>query len=248
MSVKVYFIGCGDAFGNGGRFQTCFIIEDSKGRIAIDFGASSLVALKQQNIDPTSLSMIVISHLHGDHFAGLPFLLLDLHRQAQDTKPLILAGPPGFIDSLETLCNAMYPDMWERDWSFPLKLVEIVPGLPVEFLGRSIATQEVAHSTRIAPSTAIRITCDGKTIGYSGDTGWTEDLVKIAAGTHLFICECNFFAENRSTTHLNYQTVKKNKGRLHTKRLILTHLSDEPLGSLDRIDIEIAEDGKVISI
>lgn len=247
MPVKVYLIGCGDAFGNGGRYQSCFLIEDSKGRIALDFGASSLIALKRQNIDPASLNMVVISHLHGDHFAGLPYLLLDLHR-VQSTKQLILAGPPGFINALQILCNAMYPEMWERQWTFPLELVEIVPGQPVEFLGRNITTRQVSHSSRVAPPTGIRMSSDGKTIGYSGDTGWTEELVILAEATQLFICECNFFFQNPSTTHMSYKTIMENTGRLRTERLILTHLGEEALDNVDKIDIEIAEDGKVVNI
>lgn len=248
MSVQVHFIGCGDAFGSGGRFQTCFLIEDSRGRIAIDFGASSLIALKRQGIDPASIDMVIVSHLHGDHFAGLPFLLLDLHLRAQSTRPLTLAGPPGFAKGLKNLCNVMYPDVWEIEWQFPFNVIEIVPGIPAELLGRSISTRQVAHSSRIAPSTAIRITCDGKTIGYSGDTGWTDELLKIAIGTELFICECNFYTRNLSETHLNYETIIENLSQIQTKRLILTHLGEEALNHLDNMNIETAEEGKVISI
>ena len=65
----------GDAFGSGGRFNTCFMLETAKGVLLVDFGASSLVALKARGIDPLLIDGIVISHLHGDHFGALPFLL-----------------------------------------------------------------------------------------------------------------------------------------------------------------------------
>ena len=52
MSVTVRFVGSGDSFGSGGRFQTCILVDGPASRIAIDFGTSSLIALAQQDIDP----------------------------------------------------------------------------------------------------------------------------------------------------------------------------------------------------
>lgn len=248
MSVQLQFIGCGDAFGSGGRFQTCFVIDDSQGRIGIDFGASSLIALKSHNIEPAGLDMVIISHLHGDHFAGLPFLLLDLHLRAKSGRPLTLAGPPGFAESLENLCNVMYPNIWETQWHFPLNVVEIKPGIDTELFGRTFTTREVLHSPHNSPATAIRVACDDKVIAYSGDTGWTDALVEVADGTDLFICECNFFTMNPSIHHLSYAALLENVSRLRTKRLILTHLSDEALEHEEKMDIEVAADGKVVSL
>lgn len=68
--MQLHVVGGGDAFGSGGRFNTCFVIDDSIGRFAVDFGATSMVALQAQTIEPASIDLIILTHLHGDHFGG----------------------------------------------------------------------------------------------------------------------------------------------------------------------------------
>ena len=77
MSVTVTFVGSGDSFGSGGRFNTCFVVDTPDVRYAIDFGASSLIALNQAGIDHNTIDAIVLTHFHADHCAGIPFMLMD---------------------------------------------------------------------------------------------------------------------------------------------------------------------------
>jgi len=74
--MQVQFIGSGDAFGSGGRFNTCFHVTGKKMNFLIDCGASSLIALKANNIDLNSIDTILFSHFHADHFGGIPFFML----------------------------------------------------------------------------------------------------------------------------------------------------------------------------
>ena len=75
--MRLTIVGSGDAFGSGGRFNTCFFLETAKSVLLVDCGASTPVALKAHALDPNRIDGIVLSHLHGDHFGGLPFLFLD---------------------------------------------------------------------------------------------------------------------------------------------------------------------------
>ena len=68
--MKLTIVGSGDAFGSGGRANTCFWLETAKGTLVVDFGASALPALKARELDPNRIDAIVLSHLHGDHFGG----------------------------------------------------------------------------------------------------------------------------------------------------------------------------------
>src|SRR5216117_4367175 len=103
MAVSVRFVGSGDSFGSGGRFQTCIVVDGPRSRVALDFGTSSLIALAQQSIEPNSLDAILLTHLHGDHCGGVPFLLIDAMLGARRERPLIVAGPTGTRAHLESL-------------------------------------------------------------------------------------------------------------------------------------------------
>ena len=87
MTMRLTIIGSGDAFGSGGRFNTCFFLETAKGTLLVDCGASSLVALKARGVDPNAIDGIVLSHLHGDHFFQSPYL--DLSGEPGNTSGML---------------------------------------------------------------------------------------------------------------------------------------------------------------
>src|SRR5256885_5253601 len=92
--MRVRFLGSGDALGSGGRFQTCIHVQAAGAQVLLDCGASSLVAMRRFGVDPQAIDAVVLSHLHGDHFGGVPFLILDAQFKRR-TRPLTVAGPPG---------------------------------------------------------------------------------------------------------------------------------------------------------
>jgi ribonuclease BN (tRNA processing enzyme) len=91
----------------------------------------------------------------------------------------------------------------------------------------------------------LRIECAGKSIVYSGNTEWTDNLINVAQGADLFIAEAYFY-EKKIKFHLNYQTLMEKKAELDCKRIVLTHMSDDVLCRLDSLELEYAEDGKEI--
>jgi ribonuclease BN (tRNA processing enzyme) len=132
--VRLTVVGSGDAFGSGGRFNTCFRIEAGDSAILLDCGASSLVALKARGIDINSIDGIILSHLHGDHFGALPFLLLDWQFHARRERPATVAGPPGTRERLDAACEVFFPRSSRNAWKFALDVVEIAPGVPAQVL------------------------------------------------------------------------------------------------------------------
>src|SRR5215203_1963881 len=183
--MRLTIIGSGDAFGSGGRFNTCFMIETGGRIVLLDCGASSLVALKGRNIDPNTIDGIILSHLHGDHFGALPFLLLDAQFLAQRERPLLIAGPPGTRARLDAALEVFFPRSTANKWRFSWKVMEIEVGRETEVLGHSVTTTEVVHYSG-APSTALRLSDGQKLFAYSGDTEWVEALVAVANGADLF--------------------------------------------------------------
>src|SRR3954451_18763896 len=138
--MRLTIVGSGDAFGSGGRFNTCFWLETAKATLMIDCGASSPVALKARGLDHGQVDGIILSHLHGDHFGALPFLLLDAQLVMRRKRPLTIAGPPGSRVRIETAVEVFFPRALANKWRFPLEIVEIEVGRPSDFLGHSVTT------------------------------------------------------------------------------------------------------------
>jgi ribonuclease BN (tRNA processing enzyme) len=249
MTMKLTVIGCGDAFGSGGRFNTCFMIDALNKRLLLDCGASSLVALKARSVDLNSIDGVMLSHLHGDHFGALPFFLLDSQFLGRREKPLSIFGPPGTKARLTAAMEVFFPDSSKTKWRFPLDVGEITPDMPDEILGLSIRTTQVVHHSG-APSTAVRLSDGQKTLTYSGDTEWTDALIPIADGADLFVCECYEYARDH-TGHMSFAKLKEKRALFNVRRMMLTHMNPNMLARADEARHEgylVAEDGFVLDV
>lgn len=244
--MKFTFVGCGDAFGSGGRFQTCFHVETGDDEFLIDFGASSLVALRQRGLDHNNVSTIFISHLHGDHFGGLPFFLLDAQFISCRTRPIVLAGPVGLQERMMTLAEVLFPGSASIERNFEIEWVELSPGVCTQVAGKSVTPIETLHPSG-APSLALRIEVDGRTLAYSGDTGRLEGLEAVSRGADLFVCESSTY-DKVTSVHLDYKSLVKHADKFGARRMILTHMGPEMLDALDRCVIDTAHDGLVIDL
>ena len=246
MSVRLTFVGSGDAFASGGRFQTCLHFEaDGTEPLVIDCGASTLIALKRLGIDPASVGHIALSHLHGDHFAGLPWLILD-GQFAKRTKPLTITGPEGTQQRVQDTFELLYPGATDAKRRFETRFVHYEARTPHQFGPATITAYPVSHSAGTAPH-GLRVEYAGKVIAYSGDTEWTHTLPEIAHDADLFVCECNFF-DKKAPGHLDHDTLLRHRAELDCKRMLITHMSDDMLAHLTEIGFEAAADGAVIEI
>jgi ribonuclease BN (tRNA processing enzyme) len=245
-AVTFRVLGSGDAFASGGRLQTCFHVVCGARQLLIDCGATALVGAKRFGVDPAAIDAILISHLHGDHIGGLPFLLLHGQHVARRTRPLVIAGPEGTGPRLAALLAAMFPGAGEGGWRFPLEIVELRPGVPATVVGVRIEASEVVHPAG-APPLALRVHCDGRIIAYSGDTQWTDVLPAVGRDADLFVCECYAF-DQPVANHLSYQELRTRLGTIGAKRVLLTHMSEPMLARLGDIDVATASDGMVIEL
>ncbi len=242
--VEIQFIGSGDAFGSGGRFQTCIGVRSPDDFFLIDCGASSLIAMRQQRVEPRDVSKVLITHLHGDHFGGLPFFLLDAQLVSKRSAPLTIAGPPGLEDRLMQAMEVLFAGSSKVEPSFDLRIVELKPRQATPIDGVSVIAFPAAHFSG-APSYSLRIEVAGKVLAYSGDSQWTDALLEASAGADLFACECYVFDKD-VPLHNSYARIVENRPRMTCQRIILTHMSDDMLSRLSEIDLETAEDGKAV--
>ncbi len=242
--IKLTFIGTGDAFGSGGRLSTCFYVKAPDFGFLIDCGASSIPGLKMNGIDTNDIGTILITHFHGDHFAGLSFFLLEAAVYRRE-KPITIVSPARCKDKVSQLLSLLYPGTEVLD-KLNISFLEYQPFETIVTGGLKVQAYPVIHSEASFPH-GLRIHIADKIISYSGDTEWTDNLIPLSADADLFICECNFF-NLQVRGHMNYQSLKSRLPGLTCKKIILTHFDNEMLNNIDQIDAECAFDGMKVDI
>ena len=244
--MRIRFLGSGDAFGSGGRLQTCILLETPAGGVLVDCGASALIAMRRFAVEPNTIDTILLSHLHGDHFGGIPFFILDAQLVSKRIRPLVIAGPAGTKERIHRAMEVLFPGSSTVPRGFKVEIVELEPERPRDVGPITVTPYLVEHASG-APALALRMACAGKTVTYTGDTAWTDALIPAARGSDLLIAEAYFY-DKRVPFHLDLQTLLSHLPELRTERLVITHMSADMLGRLDALPCEWAEDGRLLEL
>jgi len=234
--MKVTIVGSGDAFASGGRAHTCIRIDTAQATTLVDFGATSMSGWKKLGFCLNDVDAVVITHLHGDHFGGLPFLLLDCQFVAHRTKPLKLVGPPGLKDRLHQAIEAFFPGATETPWTFAWDVEEIPPRRVTAAAGLTLESFEVLHPSG-SLATGVRLSDGHHVFAYSGDTGWTDVLFDLADGADIFLVEC-YSGGPPIPHHMDWPTLAAKLPSFTAKRVVATHMSETALAR--RPDMEAA--------
>lgn len=243
---EVLFIGTSDAFGAGGRRQSAALLRGRRGSLLLDCGATTGTGLRELGVERDEIETILVSHFHGDHFGGIPLLLLAALYQDGRRHPLHIAGPPRIEARVRGLARAMGHAIEDRDWSFPIRFHEIPAGSELEIGPAHIEAFATQHQLESHPQ-AYRVETGGELIAYSGDTGWFPELPRISAGSDLFICECTLHRE-KLDFHLDLETLERHQRDFDTGRLLITHLGEEMSSLRGACSIETADDGLVVKL
>lgn len=244
--MQLQFVGCGDAFGSGGRFNTCFHVTGTEANFLIDCGASSVIAMKQLGISHNDVRTILITHFHADHFGGLPFLMLDAQFFSKRTQPLTIAGPKGLRDWYVRVMETAFPGSSSTKQKFDLEFIELAPGVTTDVTGLAVTPHLVKHGNPDGPFFALRVEAEGKSLAYTGDTEWTDALIETARGVDLFVAEA-YFRDKKVPLHLDLATLEEHLAEIAPKRLVITHMSDDMLAKRDTVPYDKAEDGMIVT-
>jgi ribonuclease BN (tRNA processing enzyme) len=247
--MKLTVVGCSDAFGSGGRLQTCFHVAAWGTEFLIDCGATALIGFSRFGLDPNRVSAIFITHLHADHFGGLIWWLIHANHVAGRTTPLTIVGPAGIQARFSTAAEALYPGSTATPRRFDLTFLEFADRTPRDVSGVRVTPFEVVHPSG-APPYALRFEVEGKVVTFSGDTEWVDSLIPASAGADLFIAECYGF-DRQARHHMDWRTIERNLPRLTCRQVMLTHMGDEMLANVAAIGdprVLIAWDGMTLNI
>ena len=223
--MRVTALGSGDAFCSAGRGHTCWLIEDEHGLCCVDFGATALMALKRLGRDPEELRAIHFTHLHGDHIAGWPFLLVDAVYRKRRATPLFASGPPGTRQRLQSLWAACYARAAERELPFAVDVHELSPGDAATIAGRPVRAFAARHMTPPDVALCLRI----GDLAFTGDTG--EIPEGLCDGARVLCAECTEFSA-ATDRHLSWRSLQP--ALPEVPRILLAHLGEEARRQIPR--------------
>jgi ribonuclease BN (tRNA processing enzyme) len=243
--LKLRVLGSGDAFNSGGALHSCYLLEHDAGKLMLECGPSVLAGLKRAGIDSNTPDAVLLSHLHGDHFGGVPFLLLEYLFQNPRTRPLVIAGPPTTAQRVRSLYGELYREAHCREIRFDVDWVVAEPGANFRIAGFEVRAFQVPH-TADPVSLGYRIESSAGTVVFSGDSAWTEAFVEHTRDSDLFLCECCSM-KPEAPIHTSYAEIVENRARIGSRRVVLTHLGED-VRAASALDIERAHDGMTVEI
>jgi ribonuclease BN (tRNA processing enzyme) len=254
MPVRVHVLGCGDAFGSGGRAQTCLLVEALGRRVLIDCGATALVSMRRFGVAPESVEAVALTHLHGDHFAGLPFLLLYARHVARHPSGVHIAGPRGVQARTVAAFDALYEGAGQSIAALsgegaPARFEEYTAGVPLGLGPATVTPLRVVHSEK-SECFGVRLEVEHRVIAYSGDTEWTGALLDLARGADLFIVECQAWT-GPPPGHLAFDELRRHLPDLGARRILLTHMGEPMLARAAEIAdnrVLVARDGMILEL
>jgi ribonuclease BN (tRNA processing enzyme) len=245
MMLRV--LGSGDPFGSGGRNQSAYLVETGARRILLDCGAATVASLKKLRVDTARIDLVLLTHFHGDHVAGLPFLFHDYQHVTRRRAPLRVAGPRGVRRRVEEIYRALFPGGRRRRFRVEYRTLQADrPFRPAGMRDLRILPFRVRHQESAAGFGYI-LEAGGRRLVYSGDTGWFEGLVSAVRGADLFLCDCTHRV-GRAPGHLSLEELAAHKSRLEARRILLTHLGPEMGRSRGARGFELARDGMRIRV
>jgi ribonuclease BN (tRNA processing enzyme) len=248
--MQLTVIGSGDAFGSGGRLQTSFHVRTAETSFLVDCGASTLIGMHREGLDPNAVDTIFITHLHGDHFAGLVWWKIHAHHTVRRQRKLTIAGPIGLEKRLFEACEALFPGSGRLPPRYELEFAEFEEEVPIDVNGTRLTAFAGEHPSG-ALSASLRLEREDRILSYSGDTQWVDALLKCANGADLFVTECYSFDDTSIPYHLNWQILSGKIDALGAKRVMVTHMNGNMLANrhqVSRSDVFFASDGLVVDL
>lgn len=220
--LRLTFIGSGNAFSPAGLCCNGFLVND---RFLFEAPPQALGALNTIGFDPNRIEAVVLSHHHGDHFLGLPFLLLHWKWQGR-RAPVRIIGPKSTESLGKDIAEKVFPGV--LDGSYEIEWIEMKAGRPCRLEGLELEAVDVEHDGELAATLGYRALLAGRRLAYTGDTRLCDNVFELAKGAEVLVSEC----ASRSAQipiHMNLvDDIPRVRAALpRESQLILSHLAPD---------------------
>ena len=242
--MELTFLGSGNAFASQGRYWSSFLVDKL---YQFDAPPTLLAHLKQVGADLPNLEVIFLSHHHADHFIGLPFLLLEYVYMTQRNKDLYIVGPPGVEEWMEDFANRCYPEIGSKDAGYERIYVDAKPHADQQAGSLNFHSVPMNHVKHSMEAFGYRVGINGKTVAYTGDTMFCEEIFELADGADVLVVDCTYAEGKGGPEHMGLDDIKVIRERINPDTdIILTHLGGTPrVNGLSKT--HIAEDLKTFN-
>ncbi len=225
--MNLTFLGSANAFAAEGRYWSSFIVD---GKYQFDAPPTLLPHLKQLGVSLLDIEVIFITHQHGDHFVGLPFLMLEYVYMTERTKDLTIVGPPNCEEWLEDFAERVYPHILKGS-KYKRIYIEADPTRDQQAGDITFRAHPMSHISETgSPPGAFgySVRIGDKTVAYTGDTMYCEEAVKLGEGADAYVVDCTY-STGCGPEHMGIDDVKKIRERLPLETaIILTHRNGMP--------------------
>lgn len=215
-------LGSGTLLPDDHRHSPAHWVEAGEARILLDCGAGTLHGLARHRTSWRRITHLALSHFHTDHVGDVAALLFALKHGVRPPReePLTVLGPPGLRSFLDRLAAAHGSFVTKP--GFPLEMVELeaAPRWPDPEGAFTLAAHPTPHTDA---SVAYRVETEDGDVGYTGDTGPSDEVADFLAGVQLLIAECSIPDPPSMDTHLSPARLAELARRASPGLLLVTH-------------------------
>jgi ribonuclease BN (tRNA processing enzyme) len=223
--LELSFLGSANAFTPGGRYWSSFV---ANGRYVFEAPPTLLPHLKRLSIPIADIRAVFITHFHGDHFLGLPFLLLEYLYLTPRQDDLFIVGPPGIEAKSEGLADMAFPGLSGADAGYRRVYLEAQPDGEQSLADVRFQAVPMRHASQKLHCFGYRLRLGDKTVAYTGDTELCEEIFLLAEGADVLVLDCSY-SDGEGPEHLSLPQALEVRKRVSPRTvIILTHLDNEP--------------------
>lgn len=227
------FLGTGTAFHEDGRGSQCLLVRPPSGPCyLVDLGPTALAAAARFGVATDRLDRLFVTHLHGDHVAGWPFLLLHLRFIDRRSRPFEVYGPEGVRECLERLLRSCYAELAQPSaLGFEVRYHEL-PVADRQGARAGDSCFDTVPMDHHPSSIGYRFVVGERRVAVTGDTRWCDGLERLARSSDVLVVECSSVRAQRQAAHVSLEEIREGVSRLGEGEIVLVHLPDEVAADL----------------